>query len=166
MSKKVTISWVNYHDANIANDFTTLLCCEIKIEALNETSDFTEIAKNPIILYHITSNQAHVLDKITELRFRYPQIPLIVTSNEYYENVPIWALRSRIWNYLILPDESEDLATNICRLHATLKENRSQRSPIYPVTEVFHRYITKLSVRSLCNYILERFLNISKISPG
>lgn len=53
------------------------------------------------------------LKSLRKIREDFPLIPLLMLAEQHYESLAIWALRSRVWDYLVKPFNTGVLARRI-----------------------------------------------------
>jgi AraC-like DNA-binding protein len=81
----------------------------------------------------ITHPEKNVLAGIQLLRERQPQMPIILMTIEHSEELAVWALRNRLWDYYRLPITAEQFY-ELCRNINTLpdRKRRAGRSHLRP----------------------------------
>lgn len=56
------------------------------------------------------------LKVLRQTRSRYPGLPVLMLTEHHSESLAVWALRSRVWDYLVKPVTDEDLLSRISLL--------------------------------------------------
>lgn len=65
------------------------------------------------------------LKSLRKVREKFPLIPLLMLAEQHYESLAIWALRSRVWDYLVKPFNTSVLMQRIDMLvHQGDADNR------------------------------------------
>jgi len=82
-----------------------------------------------LIVYHYVPFKAAELSKLATLKKQYPNIPIIITTSRFSLTISLWSLRAGIRDYILLPDESSRLRTQINNLFFLVKQNPLERSP-------------------------------------
>ncbi len=75
---------------------------------------------------------------LQRIRRMIPNIPLIMCTEEHSEALAVWALRSRVWDYLVNPVDPEQIDQTIQSLErlARGKPEGERRIPILPAISV------------------------------
>ncbi len=69
---------------------------------------------NPdIIIFDFDYADITGLKTLRESREKAPFTPLIMLTDQHYENLSIWALRCRVWNYLVKPLDINTFTQNL-----------------------------------------------------
>ena len=82
-----------------------------------------------LIIYHSVPYRAAELSRISNLKKRFPVIPIIITASRFYSVISLWALRARMYDYILLPDESARLLEQINNLLSLIDKNKVKRKP-------------------------------------
>ncbi len=95
-------------------------------------------ALHPDILcfeYHYPSDAG--LAALAQTKRKYPQIPIIMITVYHSEALAVWALRTRVWDYIVKPFSTEDLLRSalslfkICRAQEKTSSGREQILPLH-----------------------------------
>lgn len=64
---------------------------------------------------------------LVEIKRTHPSIPIIMLTEQTSESLAVWALRSRVWDYLVKPVTAEDIMHPVITLQ-NLRKDRSNGS--------------------------------------
>jgi len=70
----------------------------------------------------------------------FPSIPIIMITEQHDENLAIWALRARVWDYLVKPVDCEILYNHVCKL-TDLRNNKKSSRDIFQPSQTFYNTI-------------------------
>jgi len=73
----------------------------------------------------------------------FPSIPIIMITEQHDENLAIWALRARVWDYLVKPIDCEILYSYVCKL-TDLRNNKNPSRDIFQPSQTLS---TNINVR-------------------
>ena len=90
--------------------------------------DTTNLAleNKDLVLCELEYVDFDVLRTITQLRQNHPSIPIVMVTIEHSEELAVWALRNRIWDYYLKPlspSQFDTLLANISNLCPTPRIN-------------------------------------------
>lgn len=69
---------------------------------------------NPdVIIFDFDYADITGLRALKTIREKYPHIPLLMLAEQHYEGLSIWALRCRVWDYLIKPHHTDTLIERV-----------------------------------------------------
>ena len=74
------------------------------------------------------------LTTLQHIKAEFPSLPVIMLTEQHSESLAIWALRTRVWDYIIQPVDLEYLCNSVERLFVRMEEHpeRSPRSNFMP----------------------------------
>ncbi len=116
----------------------THLVCGLTSDVLffhNPRQIAATIEKACVIICHFGDKPGYIRDfnQILDLKKTYPSIPIITTANYEDRSHYIWALRSRIWDHVILPQEYDHLKKTVSFfLHLDPEKRKSKREIYFP----------------------------------
>ncbi len=64
------------------------------------------------------------LRTLRKVREKHPQIPLLMLAEQHYEGLSIWALRCRVWDYLVKPHDLNELMRYLDQLANEIKPSQ------------------------------------------
>jgi len=86
-----------------------------------------------LFIFHYNASLSYILPKIESLKKTHPSIPIIMTADKADNDVTRWALRSRMWDCILLPGELDYLRETIKRvLELNRLKNDSGRLIVFP----------------------------------
>lgn len=92
--------------------------------SVHPLSSDTELIKNieatypDIICFEYDFPSINRLQSLQLAKHTFPSIPILMITEHHSEALAIWALRARVWDYLVKPIESDDLCRRIATLSA------------------------------------------------
>lgn len=105
----------------------------IKNVALQDFVDNINFVDAKVLIVHVT--QKHNCDTFNQLRCLkedHPELSIIITSSFFDGDIAIWALRSRIWDYIILPNELDYLIKKLGDLIIIRAHFQKKRQVFFP----------------------------------
>lgn len=84
--------------------------------------------------YHYPSDTG--LTALAQTKRDYPKIPIIMVTVYHSEALAVWALRARVWDYIVRPFAAEDLlrsAVSLFKVCRAQQNASSGREPILPL---------------------------------
>jgi YesN/AraC family two-component response regulator len=69
-----------------------------------------------VIIFEFCCPELRCLRLLEQTKNEYPSIPILMVTEYHDEALAIWALRARVWDYLIKPVVSEDLYKTVMQL--------------------------------------------------
>jgi YesN/AraC family two-component response regulator len=129
--------------SKLSNRYKVYLLHELDI--LYEQID----SKNPhLICFDFDYPDTRSLSVLEKTKYNYPSIPVIMVTQYHDEQLAIWALRARVWDYFIQPVPPEEIFRSI-RFLSRLK-NHTQRD-ICPRNIVQSMQINAVKTRKIYN---------------
>ncbi len=77
-------------------------CCYLKCL---EELDLPDELSNSMVIYYFEDEDEVALNELVNLQHQHPRLKIILSSEVFSESLAIWALRSRIYDYVIYPSE-------------------------------------------------------------
>lgn len=77
---------------------------------------------------------------LTRTKRLYPRLPIIMTTVYHSEALAVWALRSRVWDYIVKPFCAQDILRSVGALFKVSRqqERRAPREMISPLQDFAH----------------------------
>lgn len=100
------------------------------------------------------SGSLHALQRVKQT---YPSIPVLMITKHHSEALAIWALRARVWDYLIKPVSATEICQRITALAAVQNRNTA-RTVVLPGKEsaesaaLYNHFPTQRSVHRAIDY--------------
>lgn len=143
-----TLLWVDLrrdtHEPILCNELTDL--CNIC--SLDDPLGLTENIKTTfpdVICFEYDFPTARRLQALQQTKLSFPSIPILMITEDHSEALAIWALRARVWDYLVKPVETDELYSRInavCELRPNL-EPETTRDMILPQQSEPHTESTR-----------------------
>jgi len=134
------------------------------------------------------------LKVLRRTRSRYPGLPVLMLTEYHSESLAVWALRSRVWDYLVKPVTDDDLLSRIgplTQLFSTTNPDGTRRNVMPPspipiearfcghlsgqsdihaaiayVETHFHEKVTLSDIACLCGMSATQFSRVFKRQQG
>lgn len=104
----------------------------VELERLN---DMVNITKPDVICFDFDYPDNRCLQALEKTKHLFPSIPILMCTEYHDEQLAVWALRARVWDYLIKPLESVELLRTLrilSDLRMVKEDRRSSRNIIRP----------------------------------
>jgi len=111
--------------------------CNVNI--LNESDDLHEQLKSKkphVICFDFDYPDSKSLTMLEKTRYSYPSIPVLMVTQYHDEQLAVWALRARVWNYFpqpVQPDEILNSINTLSSLRNSRLNDNSTRNIFKPV---------------------------------
>src|SRR5579859_7586815 len=88
-----------------------------------------------IVIFDYGAPNAADLSLLQSVKRQYPALPILMLTDTHSEELAVWAMRARVWNYLVKPVPLRELRTNLQQL-AKLppRQDRGGREILRPAT--------------------------------
>jgi len=114
-----TLLWVDLR----IRPFTTDLCSQVsaihRVAYVREPSEIPKIVAThspEAACYEYDEPGVEQLEPLHSTRLEYPHLPVLMLTVKHSEELAVWALRMRVWDYLVLPVSRSDLAARLALL--------------------------------------------------
>lgn len=84
-----------------------------RVDGVTGVKDAVENRRPDIVLFDYDYADILGLRALQSVRYAFPDIPVLMLAEQHYENLSIWALRCRVWDYLIKPVDHSVLLERI-----------------------------------------------------
>jgi AraC-like DNA-binding protein/CheY-like chemotaxis protein len=71
------------------------------------------------------------MEALRDTRMTWPAIPLLMITVDHCEELAVWALRMRVWDYLVTPVSKEELYARLAMLAQASESRKEQQSSAY-----------------------------------
>ena len=79
------------------------------------------------ICFEFDEPSAQGIDALTRVRREHPALPVLVIAGRNSMSIAIWAMRLRVWNFLVKPVPLRELCSSILTLAALTRDGVPQR---------------------------------------
>lgn len=117
-----TLLWVDYRVHSCATDLCAALPLGYRVCRIREANAIPEAVRrlNPLVAcFEYDEPGPAQLETLEFTRVSYPQLPVLMITVEHSEAMAVWALRVRVWDYLVMPVGTEDLCSRLAMLSAS-----------------------------------------------
>jgi|SRR5271167_1857138 len=68
------------------------------------------------------------MEALRDTRMSWPAIPVLMITEDHCEELAVWALRMRVWDYVVMPVSREDLCVRLAMLAQVSESRKGQQS--------------------------------------
>ncbi len=120
--------------------------CQVqRLECHHQLSGSIRELVPDIICFEFDCPDLDCLKALELTKKEFPSIPILMITEYHDETLAIWALRARVWDYLVKPVNSEDLYQTVIKLTTLCKakgEGNSGRNVMLPQQLIWDRVTT------------------------
>ncbi len=105
MENRIVI-WVDLQESSMTRDLSSqvnLLCPIYKIRGIDKVADSIRALKPHTVFFEYDYPSAELLEPLKSLALDFPVSRFVMITEQHSESLAVWALRARIWDYLIKP---------------------------------------------------------------
>lgn len=116
-----TLLWVDSRVHSCATDLCAALPLSYRVCRIREPNAIPEAVSRltPLVAcFEYDEPRPAQLETLEFTRIRYPHLPVLMITVEHSEAMAVWALRVRVWDYLVMPVRTEDLCSRLAMLSA------------------------------------------------
>lgn len=124
MERKIQLLWVDLTltrpAQNTAKIFTDLFSVKI-LGTPNQPQTNINISNRDAIVFDYDFPDRASLRLLLQTKQQFPSLPVIMVTEQHSEDLALWALRARVWEYLIKPikdQQLQDLEGELLKLRA------------------------------------------------
>lgn len=113
--------WVDSRVHPCAADLSTTLPRSYRVCRIREPNAIPEAVRRltPVVVcFEYDDPGPAQLEMLEHTRIGYPHLPVLMITVEHSESLAVWALRVRVWDYLVMPVRQEDLCARLAMLSA------------------------------------------------
>ena len=107
MRKKLSVLWVNLASGDETSGFAELFRSYCYVRELSASAP--DKIRFDLICFEFDYPDVSSLSLLKDTRVKYPHIPILMISNVHSEELAIWALRVRVWEYLVAPLDGDEI---------------------------------------------------------
>ncbi|AOE84472.1 AraC family transcriptional regulator [Pseudomonas sp. TCU-HL1] len=78
-------------------------CCECRLAEGRKTPGKEQLRQVDMICVHFNCPDVNGLNLLLELKRTYPSTPIAMFTVQHSEELAIWAMRARVWEFVVLP---------------------------------------------------------------
>src|SRR5581483_10039135 len=90
--------------------------CEVGVCDARQALAVVASLRPDFIVFEFDNPVAEQLRLLQTVKQRHPGIPILLITATHNEELAIWALRARVWNYLVKPVPLRELKSNVDQL--------------------------------------------------
>jgi AraC-like DNA-binding protein len=88
-----------------------------------------------VVIFDYGDPAAADLYLLQSIKRQYPALPILMLTDTHSEELAVWAMRARVWNYLVKPVPLRELRTNLQQLaKLPARQDRGAREVLRPAT--------------------------------
>ena len=103
-----TVIWVDLQTSSGTVDLSAqvgLFCPIFKIRGADKVADAIRALTPRTVLFEYDDPSAELLEPLKRLTSDFPESCFVMITEQHSESLAVWALRARIWDYLVKPVE-------------------------------------------------------------
>lgn len=101
-----TVIWVDLQGANAPGNLSaqlSLFCPIYKIRGVDKAADAIRAFSPRTVFFEYDAPNAELLEPLKRLASDFPALRFVMITQEHSESLAVWALRARIWDYIVKP---------------------------------------------------------------
>lgn len=132
---KLSVLWVNLASSENRSDIAETFRQSCHVRELDDASAAAEATDQgySLICFEFDYPDVSSLSLLRKTSLESPNIPILMISRVHSEELAVWALRMRVWEYLVTPVQTREVQAVIDALY-TMNAERSQQ-PVRRFTE-------------------------------
>jgi AraC-like DNA-binding protein len=118
-----TLIWVDLRLRSSATDLCTTLPSTYHVRRIREPNAFPAAVTSlvPLAVFFEYDNPGpDQLEPLQRTRLAFPSLPVLMITVEHSEALAVWALRARVWDYLVMPVHALDICSRVALLAGSL----------------------------------------------
>lgn len=131
--------WVDLTDSGGATLLPSLVgwqCSVHHIYDIEQIGPAIRVIKPSLVCFEYDYPHNDGLAALSETKRNYPALPIILITDYHSEALAVWALRARVWDYIVKPYSIEDVLRTLRPLSkARQQQSRKPRKVIEPVKD-------------------------------
>ena len=124
--------------------FSAIPCTVRNIFLPADRDTIYRISDTDMILIHYDISMPWLLAEIYAIRQRMPQVVILMTTHHLDDRLALWALRLRLWDCLVLPDEHAYVKKGVSSIQRMLSHQKGEARTALP-TPVYYSSIQVLN---------------------
>ncbi len=129
--------WIDLRGQKSRSEIYSSLADRCQIQRISNTDDFSGLIRKTaphVLCFDYDYPDIPGLNKLQETKLDHPSLPILMLTEQHSETLAVWALRTRVWDYLVKPVSAEDLYQRITILSelATLQRKNESRTNLMP----------------------------------
>jgi len=127
-----TLIWIDLRLRSCAKDLCTTLPSTYHVRCIREPNTLPAAiaALAPIAACFEYDNPGpDQLEPLQWTRLAFPSLPILMITVEHSEALAVWALRARVWDYLVMPIHALDICSRVALLAGSLAGKVSKSVP-------------------------------------
>jgi AraC-like DNA-binding protein/CheY-like chemotaxis protein len=137
--------WADLRTRPFTTDLHNQVPSKYNVRYVREPGEISRVIANSraaAICFEYDEPSPKQLEPLERTRVEQPELPVLMLTVEHSEELAVWALRMRVWDYVVLPMDRRDLAARIAMLVAS-------RATSSPSPEVIGKGIRSFVSRSV-----------------
>lgn len=160
MQGSLKIVWISCSASNSAAELL-LECGRVSVvrKCVPSRAIATLAAEAPtVVIFDYGDPAAADLYLLQSVKRQYPALPILMLTDTHSEELAVWAMRARVWNYLVKPVPLRELKTNLQQLaKLPSRQARGAREIHRPASTlpISHQQIDPHGARGILQRIVE-----------
>lgn len=134
--------WVDLRKQRTDASFFSDLCnfCQSRkcqVHTLRNTHDIAWAiphVRPKMLFFEYDYPDLYGLNALQQTKLHHPSLPIVMLTEQHSEALAVWALRGRVWDYLVKPLAAEEICHRVTHLSKLLKDevNHTPRKMLMP----------------------------------
>ena len=123
-----TVLWVDLQTLPVTLDLSAqvaLFCTLCKMREIDKVADSIRALTPRIVFFEYDHPSPELLSPLKRLVSDFPELRFVMITRQHSENLAVWALRARVWDYLVKP---VDLFYLLSRIEVLLNQETGAAS--------------------------------------
>ncbi len=131
------VFWFDLRQQGAEDDLCSILPESYCTRRLRHADDLhVEMKRSPaeLMCFDYDYPDLSGLKALQEAKLHYPSTPIIMLTEQHSEALAVWALRTRVWDYLVKPLPVQQLCNSIASILRRQEPERADQPPTPPWT--------------------------------
>ena len=118
MAEKLQLLWISYSSANSSGQLfeeCKRLCNAVRCLPSMALKVLSR-SRADAVIFNFDDPAAAQLQWLQSVKRQHPGVPILMITETHSEDLAVWALRARVWNYLVSPVPLRELEVNLQQL--------------------------------------------------
>lgn len=126
MTEKTLLLWVDLKSSNSGGGVQPLFEKYFIVQVLDSTASASLASQNneaAAICFDFDYPDLNGLDLLRSIRLKHPHLPVIMMTEQHSESLAIWALRMRVWDFIVKPMDATSAEQEIRQLEEQIHDH-------------------------------------------
>lgn len=134
--RDLTVVWVDLRRRSSGESPVPAAAAGLRLERLPTSAGIQAFVGErtcPVLCFEFDEPDRVGLQSLTDVKARCPAVPILMLTESHSETLAVWALRARVWDYLVAPVDAAALRERLSALAAVAAMPPRPRVNVYPV---------------------------------